>query len=213
VYRVTTDEYSQSQVEALPPQARAPFAEACVVLEVSPWSGESLNAAIPDAEVRTLTFGPTTQAMITYLILEDQRRVDILDVPWLGRTAGWSRTGPGPRTVAAQTMHTARDLLLSPSCFAVSQGHLGPAPVGGEAERLARILGVLVRAAVSGLLTAVSVRSAGAGSPMRHALTRICVPGADRPPSIRRSSDHATPGGNSTYFATYFCVLLVRTSA
>lgn len=42
------------------------------------------NAANPDAEVRTLTFGLTAQGMITYLILEDQRRVDILDVLWLG---------------------------------------------------------------------------------------------------------------------------------
>jgi hypothetical protein len=84
VYHVTTDEQSQPQIEALPPQARAPFAEARVVLEVSPWSGESLNAANPEAGVRTLTFGPTGQGMITYLILEDQRRVDILDVLWLG---------------------------------------------------------------------------------------------------------------------------------
>jgi hypothetical protein len=84
VYRVTTDERSQPRIEALPPDAQAPFAEARVVLEVSPWSGESLNAANPDAGVRTLTFGPIGQGLITYLILEDQRRVDILDVLWLG---------------------------------------------------------------------------------------------------------------------------------
>jgi len=83
VYQVITDERSQPQIEALPPDAAAAFAEARVVLEVSPWSGESLNAANPDAGVRTLTFGPTAQGMITYLILEDQRRVDILDVLWL----------------------------------------------------------------------------------------------------------------------------------
>ena len=38
----------------------------------------------PRRRVRTLTFGPTGQGMITYLILEDQRRVDILDALWLG---------------------------------------------------------------------------------------------------------------------------------
>ena len=84
MYRVTTDEHSQPQIEALPPNAGASFAEARVVLEVSPWSGESLNAANPAAGVRTLTFGPTGQGMVTYLILEDQRRVDILDVLWIG---------------------------------------------------------------------------------------------------------------------------------
>jgi hypothetical protein len=62
VYRVTTDEQSQPQIEALPQDAGAPFAEARVVLEVTPWSGESLNAANPDAGIRTLTFGPTGQA-------------------------------------------------------------------------------------------------------------------------------------------------------
>ena len=54
------------------------------MLEVSPWSSESLSAANPTAGVRTLTFGPTGQGMVTYLILEDQRRVDILDVLWIG---------------------------------------------------------------------------------------------------------------------------------
>lgn len=84
MYRVTTDERSQPQIEALPSAAGAPFAEARVVLEVSPWSGDPLIAAQPDTGLRTLAFGPSGQGMITYLILEDQRRVDILDVLWIG---------------------------------------------------------------------------------------------------------------------------------
>ena len=84
MYRVTTDEQSQPQIDALPADALAFFAEARVGLEVTPWSGDSLNAANPDAGVRTLTFGPTGQGLITYLILDDQRRVDILDVLWIG---------------------------------------------------------------------------------------------------------------------------------
>jgi hypothetical protein len=36
VYRVITDEQSQPQIDALPPDALAPFAEARVVLEVAP---------------------------------------------------------------------------------------------------------------------------------------------------------------------------------
>lgn len=55
-----------------------------VLLEVAPWSGDSVNDAYPDAPVRTLPFGPTGQGLITYLVLEDQRRVDILKVLWLG---------------------------------------------------------------------------------------------------------------------------------
>jgi hypothetical protein len=84
VYRVTTDERSQPQIEALPTTAGGPFAEARVVLEVAPWSGDPLIGSKPDGGIRTTTFGPSGQGMITYLILEDQRRVDILDVLWIG---------------------------------------------------------------------------------------------------------------------------------
>lgn len=34
--------------------------------------------------MRTLTFGPDGAGKIVYLILEDQRRVDLLMVFWLG---------------------------------------------------------------------------------------------------------------------------------
>ena len=84
MYRVTTDEKSQPQIEALPPEALAPFAEARAVVEIAPWNGDSLNDDYPDAPVRTLAFGPAHQGLVTYLILNDHRRVDLLDVLWLG---------------------------------------------------------------------------------------------------------------------------------
>ena len=83
MYRVTTDEQSQPQINALPPDAVAPFAEARVVLEVAPWGGDSLNDDNPDAPVRSLAFGSAHQGLVTYLILERQRRVDVLDVLWV----------------------------------------------------------------------------------------------------------------------------------
>lgn len=54
MYRVTTDEQSQPQIDALPPDVLAPFAEA----HVAPWGGDSLNDDNPDAPVRSLAFGP-----------------------------------------------------------------------------------------------------------------------------------------------------------
>jgi hypothetical protein len=33
--------------------------------------------------VRSLAFGPIRQGLVTYLIVERQRRVDVLDVLWL----------------------------------------------------------------------------------------------------------------------------------
>jgi hypothetical protein len=58
VYRVTTDEKSQPQIDALPPEALAPFAEARTVVEMAPWNGDSLNDDYLDAPVRTLAFAP-----------------------------------------------------------------------------------------------------------------------------------------------------------
>ena len=83
-YRVEEDERAQAQVQALPAAALASYAEIRVVLEVAPWSGDSLNKANPNGAVRTATFGPASQGMVTYLVLEDIRRVDVLDVVWLG---------------------------------------------------------------------------------------------------------------------------------
>lgn len=83
MYRVTTDQRSQPQVDALPAPGAAAFAEVRVVLEVAPWNGDPLNRATPDAPVRTVVFGSGNEGLVTYLVLEDRRRVDVLDVLWL----------------------------------------------------------------------------------------------------------------------------------
>jgi hypothetical protein len=83
LYRVTTDARSQPQIDALPSDALGSLAEVRVLLEVSPWAGDSLKDDNPDAPVRSFAFGSTRQGLITYLILDSQRRVDVLDVLWL----------------------------------------------------------------------------------------------------------------------------------
>jgi hypothetical protein len=83
VYKVTTDEQSQPQIDALPPDALAPFADAHAALELVPWNGEPYHRNRPDSPMRTLMFGSNREGCIVYLILEDQRRVDILVVLWL----------------------------------------------------------------------------------------------------------------------------------
>jgi hypothetical protein len=83
VYRVTTDAQSQPQIDALPPAGLTALAEIRVVPEVSPWTGDSLNDQLPDAPVRSFTFGSAGEGLVTYLILDSQRRVDVLDVLWL----------------------------------------------------------------------------------------------------------------------------------
>ncbi|PZS14425.1 MAG: hypothetical protein DLM60_19175 [Pseudonocardiales bacterium] len=62
MYRVATDEQSQPQIDALPPGALAPFAEARTVLEVAPWGGDSLNDDNPDAPSRSSSLWPVGRA-------------------------------------------------------------------------------------------------------------------------------------------------------
>jgi hypothetical protein len=71
-------------VEALPLLAALLLAEAFTILEIAPWSGDCLNDSNPNAPVRTIAF---TNGMVTYLILDDQQIVDVLDVQWIDPSA------------------------------------------------------------------------------------------------------------------------------
>jgi hypothetical protein len=82
VYTVVTDEPAQQQIDALPAEALAAYAELRVVLETAPWSGRAYRRENPSGAVRIHAFGGRGQAV--YLILDDQRRVDVLLVQWVG---------------------------------------------------------------------------------------------------------------------------------
>lgn len=82
MYTVEIDGPAQEQLAALPADALAAYAELQVVLETAPWSGRPYHRDNPLGAVRTHTFG--TSGLATYLILEDQRRVDVLLVQWAG---------------------------------------------------------------------------------------------------------------------------------
>jgi hypothetical protein len=81
-YRLDIDPVAQAQIRALPSAALVALAEVMSMLELTPWAGRPINEGNPDGNVRVLPFG--TAALITYLILEDQRRVDVLEVLWVG---------------------------------------------------------------------------------------------------------------------------------
>jgi len=82
VYRVTTDHQVLEQVAALPIDALASYAELLVVLETVPWNGDPVHKDNPHGAVGAHVFG--RGGLVTYLILEDQRRVDVLTVQWVG---------------------------------------------------------------------------------------------------------------------------------
>jgi hypothetical protein len=82
LYTVETDEQAQQQVAALPPGALSAYAEVRTLLEVNRWAGESYHRGNPGTALRTVVFGGA--GMVTYLVLDEQRRVDVLVVLWAG---------------------------------------------------------------------------------------------------------------------------------
>jgi hypothetical protein len=68
----------------LPASALASYAEVLSLLEVAPWSGRAYNRQRADGNMRVLSFGPDGEGFAVYLILEDQRRIVVLRVMWLG---------------------------------------------------------------------------------------------------------------------------------
>ena len=81
-YDLDVDVSAQAQIEALPPRALPALTRAFDVLRHVPWSGDPYSDDKPDGVMRTLPFG--SDGFLTYLIVEDRRRVDILVISWAG---------------------------------------------------------------------------------------------------------------------------------
>jgi hypothetical protein len=81
-YRLDIDPIAQEQIRALPPKALAVLAEAFEVLGLAPERGQPINPANPTGGVYQLVFGDG-RGLITYLLLADQQRVDVLLVAWV----------------------------------------------------------------------------------------------------------------------------------
>lgn len=84
MYRVRTYPEAREAIAGLPEVALAGYVEVLEVMKLVPWSGESINKANPGGEVRQVVFGPGGRGMVTYLVLEDQQLVDVLEVQWVG---------------------------------------------------------------------------------------------------------------------------------
>jgi hypothetical protein len=89
VYRLDIDPIAQQQISALPRKALAALAEAFEVLSLVPDRGQPINPANPTGGVYQLVFGEG-RGLVTYLLLADQERVDVLLVAWV------SVDEPGP---------------------------------------------------------------------------------------------------------------------
>lgn len=79
MYRIVTYDEAGEQIAALSVEGLLAYAQLLDVLQLMPWNGPSINSDNPDGAVRQWPFG---KGMATYLILEDEQRVDIIDVLW-----------------------------------------------------------------------------------------------------------------------------------
>ena len=84
MYQVVTDDEVNAQVRALPDELLAYYAQVLDLLELTPWSGEPYNEAKPDGVMRTVRFGPPGRTgEVIFLVLEAERRVEIVRVHWI----------------------------------------------------------------------------------------------------------------------------------
>lgn len=79
MYLIVTYDEAADQIDALPVEGLLAYAQLLDVLQLTPWNGPSINSQNPNGAVRLWAFA---RGMVTYLILEDQRRVDIIKVVW-----------------------------------------------------------------------------------------------------------------------------------
>jgi hypothetical protein len=84
VYSVEWEQHALEEAAALPSQAFPYYAELMTLLEVAPWGGDAYDRRRPDTNMRTHAFGGHGEGLMTYLILDDQRRVVVLRVLWIG---------------------------------------------------------------------------------------------------------------------------------
>jgi hypothetical protein len=80
VYRIVTYEEADEQIAVLSIEGLLAYAQLLDVLQLTPWNGPSINSYNPDGAVRQWPIG---RGVVTHLILEDEQRVDIIDVLWL----------------------------------------------------------------------------------------------------------------------------------
>jgi plasmid stabilization system protein ParE len=81
-YILDIDPAARAQIQAMPQAAIKALAQAFEVLALVPERGEPINAGNPSGGVYQMTFGDGC-GLITYLLLDDQNRVDVLVVTWI----------------------------------------------------------------------------------------------------------------------------------
>jgi hypothetical protein len=69
-------------VAVLPVEALTAYADVLDMLELEPWTGRPVREENPDGNLRTLPFA--SGGLVTYLILEREQEVHVLEAQWAG---------------------------------------------------------------------------------------------------------------------------------
>jgi hypothetical protein len=75
---------TRDQVDGLPIAALRSYAELIAFMELTPWDAPPYRDDNPDGNMRKILFGANAEGIAVYLILEDQRRVVVVSVTWIG---------------------------------------------------------------------------------------------------------------------------------
>ena len=70
-------------LESMPVELLGHFAELITFLELTPWAGQPYQPRNPGGSLRKMTFGPNGEALATYVILEEQRRIVVVSLIWI----------------------------------------------------------------------------------------------------------------------------------
>ena len=75
---------ARDYVDSMPHAALVSYAELIGFIELTPWGAPAYRQDKPDANMRKMLFGPGSEGIAVYLILEEQHRVVVLSVTWVG---------------------------------------------------------------------------------------------------------------------------------
>lgn len=79
-YEIVAD--ARAQLDGLPTGALVYYAELISFLELTPWEGPPYRGDNPDSGMRRMIFGH--HGLAVYVILEQDRRVVVVSVTWVG---------------------------------------------------------------------------------------------------------------------------------
>ncbi|WP_433717040.1 hypothetical protein ACQP2U_42540 (plasmid) [Nocardia sp. CA-084685] len=81
-YEIVAD--ARAQVDGLPTEALVHYAELIAFLELTPNEGPPYRDDNPDSGMRRMIFGHDGEGLAVYVVLEQDRRVVVVSVTWVG---------------------------------------------------------------------------------------------------------------------------------